>query len=165
MAERKTRTCPLCKKEGLKYLSAHLRDTHKMKSAKERAPYLKNAKDVGVKHKDTVLSSMFDDDSLIRFEEQKRILNVEFQDIEDQIVSFYLMTRPKTRSTKHIREKIQTQLFPLYKMVIESLEAPMFEMMVQLNSDVSPPDAKRMKIFTVDADEQEDMVDETNTEK
>ena len=165
MAERKTRTCPLCKKEGLKYLSAHLRDSHKMKSAKERVPYLKNAKDIGVEHKDTMLSSMVDDDSLIQFEEQKRILNVEFQDIEDQIVSFYLMTRPKTRSTKHIREKIQTQLFPLYKMVIESLEAPMFEMIVQLNSDVSPPDAKRMKIFKVSADEQEGMVDETNIEK
>ena len=91
---------------------------------------MKNAKDVGVKHKDTVLSWMFDDESLIRFEEQKRSLNVEFQDIEDQIVSFYLMTKPKTRSTKHIREKIQTQLFPLYKIVMESLEAPMFEMMV-----------------------------------
>ena len=50
-------------------------------------------------------------------------------------------------------------------MVMESLEAPMFEMVVQLNSDISPPDVKRMKIFTVGADEQEGMVDETNTEK
>ena len=50
-------------------------------------------------------------------------------------------------------------------MVMESLEAPMFEMMVQLNSDVSPPDAKRMKIFKVSADEQESMGDETNMEK
>ena len=75
------------------------------------------------------------------------------------------MTKPKIRSTKHIREKIQTQLFPLYKRVIVSLEAPMFEMMVQKNSDVSPPDAKRMKIFKVSADEQEGMVDETNIEK
>ena len=130
-----------------------------MKNAKERA------KDVRVKHKDTVLSLMVGDDSLVQFEEQKRILNVEFQDIEDQIISFYLMTKPKTRSTKHIREKIQTQLFPLYKIVMESLEKPMFETMVQLNSNVSPPDAKRMKIFTVSADEQEDMVDQTNTEK
>ena len=145
MAVRKTRTCSLCKKEGLKYLSAHLRDTHKMKSAKERAPYLKNAKDVGVKHKDTVLSSMFDDDSLIRFEEQKLILNVEFQDIEDQIVSFYL----KTRGTKDIREKIQIQLYPLYKIVRDSLEVSLFEKNTQLNSDVCPPHAKKLKKFEV----------------
>ena len=80
-----------------------------------------HVKEGAVKHKETVLSSIVDIITLTHFEEQKRILNTEFQDIEDQIVGFYLMTKPNTRSTKRIRKKIQKQLLPLYTMVKDSL--------------------------------------------
>ena len=40
-------------------------------------------KDAAVKRKDTVLSSITDNVTLTHFEEQKRILNSEFQDVED----------------------------------------------------------------------------------
>ena len=66
-----------------------------------------HVKEGAVKHKDTVLSSIVDNVTLTHFEEQKRILNTEFQDIEDQIVGFYLMTKPDTRTTKRVRQKIQ----------------------------------------------------------
>ena len=104
-----------------------------------------HVKEGAVKHKDTVLSSIVDNITLTHFEEQKRILNTEFQDIEDQIVGFYLMTKPDTRTTKRVRQKIQKQLLPLYKMVMDSLEISIMEKMVQRNVDVSGPDAKRMK--------------------
>ena len=77
-------------------------------SAEERAPHLQFSKDAAMKRGDTVLNSVVDDDTLTQFEEQKRNLNVEFQDIEDQIVWFYLMTKPLACSTKDIRETIQT---------------------------------------------------------
>ena len=60
---------------------------------------------------------MTDNITLTHFEEQKRIGNSEFQDIEDQIVGFYLITKPNTPSIKRIRKKIQEQLIPLYKIV------------------------------------------------
>ena len=113
-----------------------------------------HVKEGAVKHKDTVLSSIVDNVTLTHFEEQKRILNTEFQDIEDQIVGFYLMTKPNTRTTKRIRQKIQKQLLPLYKMVKDSLEISIMEKMVQRNIDVSGPDAKRMKASDVNADDQ-----------
>ena len=97
---------------------------------------------------------MVDSVTLTHFEEQKRISNTEFQDIEDQIVGFYLMTKPKTRSLKCIRKKIQKQLLPLYKMVNDSLEISIMEKMVQLNVNVTPPDAKRMKISDVTVGDQ-----------
>ena len=104
-----------------------------------------HVKEGAVKHKDTGLSSIVDNITLTYFEEQKRILNTEFQDIEDQIVGFYLMTKPDTRTTKRVRQKIQKQLLPLYKMVSDSLEISIMEKMVQRNVNVSGPDAKRMK--------------------
>ena len=107
-----------------------------------------------VKHKDTVLSSIVDNVTLTHFEEQKRILNTEFQDIEDRIIGFYLMTKSNTRTTKRIRQKIQKQLLPLYKMVKDSLEISTMGKMVQRNIDVSGPDAKRMKTSDVNADDQ-----------
>ncbi len=61
----------------------------------EEDPHLK---DGAVKLEDTVLSSVVDDVTLTHFEEQKRILNTEFQDIEDKIVGFYLMTKGSTCS-------------------------------------------------------------------
>ena len=84
-----------------------------------------HVKDAAVNCKDTVISSMTDNVTLTHFEEQKRILNSEFQDIEDQIVGFYLMTKPNTPSTKRIRKKIQKQLVPLYNLVRDSLEMSM----------------------------------------
>ena len=113
-----------------------------------------HVKEGAVKHKDTVLSSIVANITLTHFEEQKRILNTEFQNIEDQIVGFYLMTKPNTRTTKRIRQKIQKQLLPLYKMVKDSLEISTMEKMVQRNIDVSGPDAKRMKTSDVNADDQ-----------
>ena len=116
---------------------------------------MSNEKDLHLKDvADTVLSSMVDNVTLTHFEEQKRILNTEFQDIEDQIVGFYLMTKPKTRSLKCIRKKIQKQLLPLYKMVNDSLEISIMEKMVQLNVNVTPPDAKRTKISDVTVGDQ-----------
>ena len=120
-----------------------------------------HVKEGAVKHKDTVLSSIVDNVTLTHFEEQKRILNTEFQDIEDQIVGFYLMTKPNTRTTKRIRQKIQKQLLPLYKMVKDSLEISTMEKMVQRNIDVSGPDAKRMKTSEVAVDDQNITTNET----
>ena len=114
-----------------------------------------------VKHKDTVLSSIVDNVTLTHFEEQKRILNTEFQDIEDRIIGFYLMTKSNTRTTKRIRQKIQKQLLPLYKMVKDSLEISTMEKMVQRNIDVSGPDAKRMKTSEVAVDDQNITTNET----
>ena len=51
-----------------------------------------HVKDAAVNCEDTVISSMTDNVTLTNFEEQKRILNSEFQRIKDQIVGFYLIT-------------------------------------------------------------------------
>ena len=99
-----------------------------------------HVKEGAVKHKDTVLSSIVDNITLTHFEEQKRILNTEFQDIEDQIVGFYLMTKPDTRTTKRVRQKVQKQLLPLYKMVIRPIENLVYETTAQLKND--PSDAE-----------------------
>ena len=117
-------------------------------SAEEREPYLGLSKDDYVENVDTTFKSdeiMTDNDTHIQFEEERRNLNIEFQDIEDHIVGLYLMTRPVERGTKHIREEIQTQLLPLYKIVRDSLEVTLFEKNVQQNIDSSPSIAKRMK--------------------
>ena len=114
-------------------------------SAEERAPHLQFSKDAAMKRGDTVLNSVVDDDTLTQFEEQKRNLNVEFQDIEDQIVWFYLMTKPMACSTKDIRETIQTHLIPLYTMVRESLETSMHVTRTQIKSDEAQPHVKRKK--------------------
>ena len=120
-----------------------------------------HVKEGAVKHKDTVLSSIVDNVTLTHFEEQKRILNTEFQDIEDQIVGFYLMTKPNTHSTKRIRKKIQKQLVPLYNLVRDSLEMSMYATSVQMRNDVVPPDAKRMKTSEVAVDDQNITTNET----
>ena len=118
-------------------------------SAEERAPHLQFSKDAAMKRGDTVLNSVVDDDTLTQFEEQKRNLNVEFQDIEDQIVWFYLMTKPMACSTKDIRETIQTHLIPLYTMVRESLETSMHVTRTQIKSDEAQPHVKRIKTSDV----------------
>ena len=122
-----------------------------------------HVKEGAVKHKDTGLSSIVDNITLTYFEEQKRILNTEFQDIEDQIVGFYLMTKANTCSTKRIRKKVQKQLLPLYKMVRDSLDLSIMGKMDQHNTDVSPPDVKRMKLFEVNVgDDQKSLTNELN---
>ena len=100
---------------------------------------------------------MTDNVTLSYFEEQKRILNSKFQDIEDQIVGFYLMTK----RTKRIRKKIQKQLVPLYNLVRDSLEMSMYATSVQMRNDVAPPDAKRMKTSEVAVDDQKITTNET----
>ena len=117
-------------------------------SAEEREPYLGLSKDDYVENGDITTKSdeiMNDDDTHIQFEEERRNLNIEFQDIEDHIVGLYLMTRPMERGTKHIREEIQTQLLPLYKIVRDSLKVTLFEKNVQQYIDSSPSIAKRIK--------------------
>ena len=118
-------------------------------------------KDATVKRKGTVISSITDNVTLMHFEEQKRILNSEFQDIEDQIVGFYLMTKPNTLSTKRIRKKIQKQLVPLYNIVRDSLEMSLCATNVQMPNDAAPPDAKRMKTSEVAVDDQNITTNET----
>ena len=147
------KACPLCEKE-FNWLSSHLKHKHNLMSAEERAPHLRFSKDAAMKRGDTVLNSVVDDDTLTQFEEQKRNLSVEFQDIEDQIVWFYLMTKPLVCSTKDIRETIQTHLMPLYTMVRDSLETSMYIPRVQMKNDVVPPNVKRMKTLEVTDDDQ-----------
>ena len=100
---------------------------------------------------------MTDNVTLSYFEEQKRILNSKFQDIEDQIVGFYLMTK----RTKRIRKKIQKQLVLLYNIVRNSLEMSMHAASVQMKNDAVPPGAKRMKTSDVNVDDQNITTNET----
>ena len=58
--------CPLCKKK-FNQLHSHLRNKHRL-SAKERRPYMKNARESTLKYKDTVLNET---DFVTDFEEQK----------------------------------------------------------------------------------------------
>ena len=137
MAGKQTRTCPLCKKEGIKYLSAHLRYKHKMMSAETRAPYLKASRNTTIKNVYTVLNSTVEDGVLAEFYEKKRFIEQEFQDIEDRIVDFYLKIKPATCPSVSIREETQKQLMPLYKLVIRPIENLVYETTVQLKNDPS----------------------------
>ena len=137
MAGKQTRTCPLCKKEGIKYLSAHLRYKHKMMSAETRAPYLKASRNTTIKNVYTVLNSTAEDGVLAEFYEKKRFIEQEFQDIEDRIVDFYLKIKPATCPSVSIREETQKQLMPLYKLVIRPIENLVYETTVQLKNDPS----------------------------
>ena len=137
MAGRKTRTCSLCKKEGIKYLSSHLRYKHKMMSAETRAPYLKASRNTTIKNVYSVLNSTVEDGVLAEFYEKKRFIEQEFQDIEDRIVDFYLKIKPATCPSVSIREETQKQLMPLYKLVIRPIENLVYETTVQLKNDPS----------------------------
>ena len=137
MAGRKTRTCSLCKKEGIKYLSSHLRYKHKMMSAETRAPYLKASRNTTIKNVYTVLNSTVEDGVLAEFYEKKRFIEQEFQDIEDRIVDFYLKIKPATCPSVSIREETQKQLMLLYKLVIRPIENLVYETTVQLKNDPS----------------------------
>ena len=132
--------CPLCKKE-IKQLNSHLRNKHRL-SAKERRPYMKIARESAVKHKNTVLTEI---NILTEFEEQKSSLDNDFKDIEDLIVTSYFKTKPSLPSTISIRETIRSQLFPLYRMIRDSLDKTMYESMVRQDGDAAPPEVKRVK--------------------
>ena len=132
--------CPVCKKE-IKQLHSHLRNKHRL-SAKERQPYMKVARESAVKHKDTVLAEI---NLSNEFEKQKRSLDNDFNDIEDLIVTSYLKTKPSFPSTISIRETIRSQLFPLYRMIRDSLDKTMYESMVRQDGDAAPPEAKHVK--------------------
>ena len=132
--------CPVCKKE-IKQLHSHLKNMHRL-SAKERHPYMKIARESAVKHKATVLAET---NVLTEFEEQKCNLDNDFKVIEDLIVTSYLNTKPSLASTISIRETIRSQLFPLYRMIRESLDKTMYESMLRQDGDAAPPEAKRVK--------------------
>ena len=131
---------PLCKKK-IKQLYSHLRNKHRL-SAKERRPYIKIARESAVKHKDTVLAEI---NIFNEFEEQKCSLDNDFKDIEDLIITSYLKTKPSLLSTTGIRETIRSQLFPLYRMVKQSLDKKMCESMLWLGGDAAPPEEKHVK--------------------
>ena len=140
MVGKKTRTCPLCKKEGIKYLSSHLRYKHKMMTAEARAPYLKFTRTTTVKNGHTVLPSTVEDDVLVEFYEKKHFADVEFQAIEDCIAGLYLKAttgsfKTKSRELMLARNEIQKQLIPLYKMVLQPIEDLVYGSMVQSKKD------------------------------
>ena len=82
---------------------------------------------------------------MTEFEEQKCSLDNDFKDIEDLIVTSYLKTKPSLPSTISIRETIRSQLFPLYRMIRDSLDKTMYESMVRQDGDAAPPEVKRVK--------------------
>ena len=92
MSTRKERKCPLCEKKDIKYLSAHLKNKHKILDVKERASFLKrslnHAEENEVKREDTVLSG--NECGLDDFNEQERILCASFQDMKDRILKLRL---------------------------------------------------------------------------
>ena len=100
------------------------------------------ASESAVKDKDTVLTEI---NIFAEFEEQQCSLDNVFKDIEDLIVTSYLKTKTSLPNTINIRETIRLQLFPLYRMIRESLDKKMYESMVQRDGDAAPPDAKRLK--------------------
>ena len=71
------------------------------------------ARESAVKHKDTVLNKI---NIFTEFEEEKCSLDNDFEDIEDLIVTPHFKTKPSLPSTIKIRERISSQLFPLYRM-------------------------------------------------
>ena len=128
-----TRTCPLCEKKDIKYLSAHLKNKHKLLDAKKRSPLLKQSLTTAtatsceerndVKRKDAVLDESALDVSAFR--EQERIMGASFQDLEDHILN----VRLKAMQTEYsaigewsYRLEIRAKLLPLYGMVMQSLE-------------------------------------------
>ena len=151
---KRTRTCPLCAKEGIKHLSDHLKGKHKMTSAKERAPHLKRsltfqkAKTINgdnatvvsnkaVKCAVTVCEEPNNEvrrDATDEFREQERILGASFQQIEDDIVALRLRAMQTTQSAMskiRIRMEVRERLIPLYGMVMQSLETSL--------CDIVPP--------------------------
>ena len=126
-----TRTCPLCEKKDIKYLSAHLKNKHKLLDAKKRSPLLKQSlmpetatscdERNDVKRKDTVL----DESALDAFHEQERVLGDSFKYLEDSILNLHLKAMKTEYSAMgewRYRLEIRAKLLPLYGMLMHSLE-------------------------------------------
>ena len=152
---RKTRVCTLCAREDIKQLGDHLKNKHKLLSAKERAPHLKRSlmiqkareandgNDSNVEHNnavkraDTVCEEPNDTarrDAIAEFREQERILSANFQQIEDHIVTLRLKamrTVHSAMSMERVRMDVRKKLMPLYEMVMKSLETSL--------CDITPP--------------------------
>ena len=125
---------------------------------------MKIARESAVKHKDTALAEI---NIFTEFEEQKCSLDNDFKDIEDLIVTSYLKTKPSFSSTISIRETIRSQLFPLYRMIRESLDKMMYESMLQRGGDAARPEVKVVKTEEVSYLDggQDTMVNESNVKE
>ena len=128
MASKRVRMCPICNKKDIKYLSEHLKRTHKLTKAVERAPHLKKSlqqakqEETAVKRKDTVCSEEICAE--IEFREQERKLSASFQEIEDHIVAIRLKASRmgyNGTSVQRVRMDVRSKLMPLYEMVMNSL--------------------------------------------
>ena len=111
-----------------------------MMTAEARAPYLKFTRTTTVKNGHTVLPSTVEDDVLVEFYEKKHFADVEFQAIEDCIMGLYLKAstgsfKTKSRELMLVRNEIQKQLIPLYKMVLQPIEDLVYGSMVQSKKD------------------------------
>ena len=135
------RTCPLCKRKDIKYLSAHLKNKHKLVDAKERAPLLKRSLERSdVKRKDTVLAE--NDSANDVFYEQERVLGASFKQIEDQIVELRLQalqTEYSAISEQCFRLEIRAKLLPLYGMIMKSLETLLLPVTTQTKREDATP--------------------------
>ena len=131
------RTCPLCKRKDIKYLSAHLKNKHKLVDAKERAPLLKRSLERSdVKRKDTVLAENESANDV--FYEQERVLGASFKEIEDQIVDLRLQalqTEYSAISEQCFRLEIRSKLLPLYGMIMKSLETLLLPVTAQMKRE------------------------------
>ena len=127
MAEKKARVCPICEKKDIKYLSAHLRNKHKLVTPEKRAPYLKKSlkrcnDEAAVKREDTVCTADVGADYERR--EQERALSDSFHDIEDHIVTIRLNAMHigyDAPSLQRVRMEVRDKLMPLYDMIVSSL--------------------------------------------
>ena len=135
------RTCPLCKRKDIKYLSAHLKNKHKLVDAKERAPLLKRSLERSdVKRKDTVLAENESANDV--FYEQERVLGASFKEIEDQIVELRLQalqTEYSAISEQCFRLEIRAKLLPLYGMIMKSLETLLLPVTTQTKREDATP--------------------------
>ena len=151
----KTRTCPLCAKEGIKHLGEHLKNKHKLTTAKERAPHIKRSlmmqkageandgNDSNVEHNnevkraDTVCEEPNDTarrDAIAEFRAQERTLSANFQLIEDNIVSIRLNAMDvvhEAMCVERVTLEVREKLVPLYQMVMKALETSL--------CDIAPP--------------------------
>ena len=127
MAAMKARVCPICKKKDIKYLSAHLRNKHKLTTSEKRAPYLKKSlkqdnDEAAVKREDTVCTA--DEAADYERREQERALSDSFHDIEDHIVAIRLKAMQvgyDAPSLQRVRMEVRDKLMPLYDMIVGSL--------------------------------------------
>ena len=136
----------MCAREDIKQLGDHLKNKHKLLSAKERAPHLKRSlmiqkareandgNDSNVEHNnavkraDTVCEEPNDTarrDAIAEFRAQELTLRANFQQIEDNIVSIRLNAMDvahEAMSVERVTLEVREKLVLLYEMVMRSLE-------------------------------------------